>query len=247
MAHVGADRYAAAREQAWRTAAGRGRSPHPRTLPARDAGAELLGSVVYDLAELTWYARERPEPMRLALALALYRELPSYTVLMWGTAAYRECGTQTRQAFWAAYRALLGDPDDRLADPVGYSLWCDDFEDSDTVQEVWEGLEPRTLPARGPERLLEVAGPVPWALTAPLYQQLLPDRSWHRAIFRSLLASRLDGYGQIDAPKALRLLDRLRLTRHTEGLAELRARLEAECRTSVSQPKRAPPRRRSPN
>jgi hypothetical protein len=78
----------------------------------------VLSSVVYDLVDLTWDANERPEPERLALALALYRDLPSYAVLMYGTSAYRQFTGETRAAFWAAYRALLADPDDRLADPI---------------------------------------------------------------------------------------------------------------------------------
>jgi hypothetical protein len=72
------------------------------------------------------------------------------------------------------------------------------------------------------ERLLDVAGPVPWTLKAALYQRLLPDPAWHRANFRSLLVSRFAAYGQIDAPSALTLLNQLRLTHDTQGLANLR-------------------------
>ena len=240
--HVGVERYAAAREQAWRSAAGTGRAREPGTGAARGAGADVLGSVVYVLADLTWHDHERSERERLALAMALYRDLPSYAVLMYGTRAYRAFAVETRTAFWAAYRALLADPDDRLADPIAYSLWCDYFEDPTTVHDAWRGLEPGTLPPRGLERLLDVAGPVPWALKAPVYQRLLADPAWHPAIFRSLLYSRCDGYGQIDPPQALRLLNRLRLPRETEGLAELRAGLEAESRKPATQQKHRRPR-----
>jgi hypothetical protein len=179
----------------------------------------------------------RPEQERLALAMALYRDLPSYAVLMYGTSAYREFSGETRTAFWVAYRVLLADPDARLADPIAYSLWCDYFEDPKTVHEAWCGVDPSTLPRRGLERLLDVAGPVPWTLKAPLYQRLLPDLSRHQAIFRSLLSSRFDVYGRIDATQALRLLNQLRLTRDTAGLAELRARLEAENRRPAARRK----------
>jgi hypothetical protein len=47
--------------------------------------------------------------------------MPSYAVLMYGTRAYREFEGETRRRFWEAYRALLADADDRLADPISYS------------------------------------------------------------------------------------------------------------------------------
>jgi hypothetical protein len=255
IAHVGTERYAAAREHAWRSAAGTGKAREPGPAPARAAGESALGAVVHDLVDLTWDATERPEQERLALALALYRDLPSYDVLMYGTWAYREFTGETWTAFWAAYRALLADPDARLAAPVAYSLWCDYFEDPETVHDAWQGVDPGTLPRRGLGRLLEVAGPVPWALKAPVYQRLLPESSWHPAIFRSLLYSRFDVYGQIDATQALRLLNQLRLTREAggpprpgddpvrRGLAELRARLETDSRQPAARQQGRPPRR----
>jgi hypothetical protein len=48
---VGASRSAAARERAWRTAAGTGRGPAAPTAAARDADDDLLASVVSDLAD----------------------------------------------------------------------------------------------------------------------------------------------------------------------------------------------------
>jgi hypothetical protein len=62
LEHVGAERYAAARGQAWRTAIGTGRSRGPRSLPAFDTGDEQLGAVVSELADVTWYACDRPDP-----------------------------------------------------------------------------------------------------------------------------------------------------------------------------------------
>jgi hypothetical protein len=197
-----------------------------RDRPGRDAADDLLAAVVSDLADWTWYAAERPEAERLALGLALYRDLPSYAVLLYSTGAYRQFGDETRAMFWAAVRALLADANDRLADPIAYALWCDNFEDATTVQEAWRGIDPATLAPRGLARLLDAAGPVPWALKAPLYERLLPDRAWHPALFRSLSFSRFDAYGEIAAPEALALLSRLRLPRDTAGLAELRAALE---------------------
>lgn len=228
---VDAAQYAAAREHAWRTAAGTGGLRPVSADVADGVGAEALGAVAFDLADHTWTAPGLSDLERLALALALYRDLPSYAVLMWGTSAYRGFGREARTAFWASYRELLCDADDRLADPVAYSLWCDYFEDARTVDEAWRGLDPDTLPDRGLERLLDMSGPVPWALKERLYRRLVRKARWHPAIFRSLLYSRHDVYGQIDSAKALSLLDRLSLpsgAREAEMLPELRGRLEAD-------------------
>ena len=151
--------------------------------------------------------------------------MPSYAVLMYGCRAYRRLGPLGRDAFWAAYRSLLAQEDDRLAAPVAYSLWVDYFEDSETVAEAWGGLTSADLGPRGLERLLHASGPVPWRLKAPLYESLLPDPAWHPAIFSGLVNSRFDTYGRIDVSAASRLLDRLQLPPGTAGLAELRRAL----------------------
>jgi hypothetical protein len=79
---------------------------------------------------------------------------------------------------------------------LGFSLSL--FRDAEIARDAWNGINPDTLAPRGLQRLLEVAGPVPWALKAPLYKRLLPDPARHQAIFGSLLLSRFDVYGQID-------------------------------------------------
>src|SRR5688500_14366713 len=82
---VDASQYAAAREHAWRTAAGTGSLRPEDADVAHGVGAEALGAVAFDLADHTWRARGVSDVERLALAFALYRDLPSYAVLMWGT------------------------------------------------------------------------------------------------------------------------------------------------------------------
>jgi hypothetical protein len=223
IGRVGPEAYAAAVEHAWRTAAGTGRRQTARPWSVED---EVASSVIHDLAEAAAHSWSIAGSERVALLLALYRDVPSYAVLTHAGDAYRDLEPDARAAFWAAYRALLDDPDDRLADPVAYSLWCDYFEAPEYVEAAWTALtgDPG-LGRRGTERLLGVAGPVPWALKAPLYERLFPDPDWHRWLFESLAASRFDVYGQVEPGQALRLLDRLRLRADTPGLAELRRAL----------------------
>jgi hypothetical protein len=236
IGRVGPEAYEAAVEHAWRTAAGTGRGEGARPRSAED---RVAAAVIHELAEAAAYSWPISGAERVALLVALYRQLPSYAVLMHAGHAYRDLEPEARPAFWAAYRALLDDPDDRLADPVAYSLWCDYFEAPDDVEVAWTALtgDPG-LGRRGTERLLGVAGPVPWALKAPLYERLWPDRAWHRALLESLSASRFDVRGQVDPGQALSLLDRLRLGADTPGLAELRR--------ALAQPAAPARRRRAP-
>ena len=60
---------------------------------------------------------------------------------------------------------------------------------------------PALIEAAG-ERVLDVAGPVPWDYKAPLYERLAEEERWHAAILRSLQFSQTDVYGSIDASAA---------------------------------------------
>jgi hypothetical protein len=126
---------------------------------------------------------------------------------------------------WREYRDLLATDDDRLADPVAYSLWVDFFEDPETVGEAWREL---TLDEdeRRLTRLLSVSGPVPWSLKAPLFERLAPDRRWHEPIVRALGGVAFDVYGDIDEHSAANLLSQLDPPPDLPGLADLRRRLD---------------------
>jgi hypothetical protein len=65
-------------------------------------------------------------------------------------------------------------------------------------------------------------------LKVPIYERLVESTHWHPFIFRSLLYSAFDVYGQIDAKVARMLLENLSLSKTTEGLYELREKLDAE-------------------
>ena len=164
---------------------------------------------------------------RLQMALRLYSEMPCYanTVVLHGF--YREFDETQRRVLWDAYRTWLSAEDDRLADPVAHSLWVDFFEDETTVEEAWrEATRQDVAPwERRVARVLQVAGPVPWALKAPLLDELAGgDARHHHAVFRALAGSAFDHLGDL-GPEAAGLLERLALPDGTPDLAALRARL----------------------
>ena len=171
---------------------------------------------------------------RLSFALALYRDMPSYANLMYVSTFFPQFETDVRTVFWDAYRSLLGDADDRLANPVAYSLRVDYFEHPERAAEAWPEMTRSQASERSLKRLVPASGPVPYELKAPLYQQLALDPQSHEILFRGLFASQFDLYGKIDVPDAAQLLDRLYLPSDTKGLSELKAGLADSQATTPS-------------
>jgi hypothetical protein len=217
---VGAERYAAACAWAWASAAGTGRCGGARSFPGS------LQTVPEEFGTAWWDARV-PLSERLEMGLALYREMPCYanTVALHGF--YSEFSAEDRGRLWDAFRAALEDPDQRLADPVAYSLWVDFFEDAATVEEAWQQTTAGTAGERWERRVvrvLDVAGPAPWALKDDLFARLCDEPRLHPAIFRAIAGSAFDVFGKLGS-SAASWLDRLDLPADTPDLAALRARV----------------------
>jgi hypothetical protein len=221
IASIGSDRYRCAQEWAWATAATTGTSAG-RSEPKfpRDCV-----NVPQDLGNMIWYEPGLGRGKRMDTTFALYRDMPCYALLMYLQMHFGDLDSDEKAKMWKEYRALLSHPDGRLAGPITYSLWCNYFEDRATVAEAWRELTPPTVGPQGISRLLRAAGPVPYELKEPLYLRLVPQRRWHSDIFESLWASRFDIFGNIDRPKARKLLDRLYGVPNKENVARLRAEL----------------------
>ncbi|MFI5237773.1 MAG: hypothetical protein ACHQLA_07545 [Ignavibacteriales bacterium] len=99
------------------------------------------------------------------------------------------------------------------ADPIGYVLWVELFEDQSTVNETWHGLINSNPSNASILRLLLQSGPVPFQLKEPIYENLISDTSNHQAIFKSLLYSAFDVFGQIDNTKVRVILEKLSIDR----------------------------------
>jgi hypothetical protein len=112
------------------------------------------------------------------------------------------------------------------ADPVGYVLWVDFFEDSDIVRETWQGLMNYSTNKKALLRLIEYAGPVPFDLKEPVYLKLLEDENDHIHIFNSLFYSAFDIYGNIDNKKAGMLLSKLKVKTDSENYKQLKEKIE---------------------
>ncbi|MCX4807223.1 hypothetical protein OG594_37390 [Streptomyces sp. NBC_01214] len=173
---------------------------------------------------------------RLRLGFGLVDLLDEYWVTVEiGFAVQGASDPDTACALWNGYRTRLAAPAD--CEAIVYSLWVDWFEDRDTAEtaftevlgrditQLWPDA-PEPLLRRG-RRVLEASGPVPWQVKAPVYRAATRVPALHEAVFRGILHSHHDVYGDLDPVRALAVLDLLDLPEDTEHLAELRSALES--------------------
>ena len=88
IGRVGSTNWEAARAYAWRTAARTGR--HGGTETTWNAEDEALNQVLHDVADAAAYNWSLDGRRRVGLLFALYREAPSYAILMYAGHAYRD-------------------------------------------------------------------------------------------------------------------------------------------------------------
>ena len=215
---LGEERYREACRLAWQESADRrfGRGGHPEPTAGPDLADEI--------ADLLWYS-ELPRSKALDHLFEVYDEMPDYGHLMVLTHVYAELSPEERSRLHRFYRGRLALEERALREPVEYSLWCDFFENPETVTEWWHALAEPGSPEPVLRRVLPISGPVPWNLKVPVYENLLPAERWHEAIFESLVGSAFDYFGKIDRDEARRILGRLRLPADHPGLRELAEKL----------------------
>ncbi|MGW4705539.1 hypothetical protein [Streptomyces sp. NPDC004285] len=138
-------------------------------------------------------------------------------------------GPLPADVLWDGYRQRL--EADRESEAVTYSLWVDWFEDHATSATAFAEVlgndidrvaaQRSEAPLRRARRVLECSGPVRWTVKEPTYRTAMRLPDLHSAVFRGLLASFHDVYGDLEPAAALALLDRLDLPTDTQHLAEL--------------------------
>ncbi|MFG2981165.1 alpha/beta fold hydrolase [Streptomyces sp. NPDC048258] len=152
-----------------------------------------------------------------------------------------EDGPLPAAVLWNGFRRRLEAVRESAA--VADCLWLDWFEDRRTAGTAFAevlgddigrlpGRELPGDPGRDPlvrraRRVLEVSGPVPWPAKAAAYETAALVPVLHPALFRALLASHHDLYGDLEPAPALALLERLRIPADTEHLAALQGALRA--------------------
>ncbi|MFD3876105.1 hypothetical protein [Streptomyces sp. NPDC058623] len=138
-------------------------------------------------------------------------------------------GPLPADVLWDGYRERL--EADRDIEAVTYSLWVDWFEDHSTSATAFAEVlgndidrmvaDPSKALLRRACRVLECSGPVPWPVKEPTYRTAVRLPALHPSLFRGLLASFHDVYGDQEPAAALALLNQLDLPMHTQHRAEL--------------------------
>ena len=156
---------------------------------------------------------------KISLGFELFETFPSYyhflTPFYYGISNKEIVDPNEKQIIWRHFMKYLAS-ETHYADPVGYVLWVEFFEDHMTVRDTWQGLVNNYSDKKALLRLLEQAGPVPFDLKEIQYDRLIVDKENHELIFNSLLYSAYDVYGQIDKNKALEILAKLKIDTKTE-------------------------------
>ncbi|HMQ04745.1 MAG TPA: hypothetical protein PKD26_12575 [Pyrinomonadaceae bacterium] len=181
-----------------------------------------------ELSETVWQS-SMPTGQKIELGFRLFELFPDYYHflvpfyhLIRSNGAIAE---DQKQLVWKQFMDYLG-ADDHYADPVGYVLWVEFFEDPETVVETWNGLIRSVTKPSVLLRLLEHAGPVPYELKEQVYKELLADPGNHETIFKSLLYGAFDVYGKLDKDNALKLLSELTIDRDTSEYKQLMLKLK---------------------
>lgn len=214
---IGAERYAFACRLARQTAG----DPQYGT---QVGGTPFDSDIPHAIADMILNSSLTPYD-QLQLILQLYDEMPCYAFLMYLKSYHERLIVPYPTTFWDWIRHQLETPDLALNQPVTYALWCDFFEDPQTVDTAWTHLM-TPLPSRQAlQTILIHSGPVPFPLKRVLYATLLPDATWHYFIFRSLLHTQFDVYGKLEKQEARRLVQRLELPADTEHVATLKQAL----------------------
>ncbi|MGI5401081.1 hypothetical protein ACQEVG_16780 [Streptomyces sp. CA-135486] len=175
-------------------------------------------------------------PGQLRLAFGLLDLLDDYWVTCEILFAHQgPDGPLPTEVLWNGYRRRLEAP--QVSEAVTYSLWVDWFEDRSTSATAFAEVlghdmdqlttdAPDTLLRRA-RRVLECSGPVPWQTKQATYRFATRLPALHLALFKGLLSSYHDFYGDLQPDAALALLAELDLPVNTEHLKELRTVLTA--------------------
>ena len=140
---------------------------------------------------------------------------------MYSTHFYKEFSVGEKALWWAGVRERLGSSDAALRNPLEYSLWCDYFENTETVEEAWQALTSDASNERILRCVIKASGPVPYELKRTLYEQLAERLEWQQPIFEALFYSAHDFFGQIDPTHAGHLVARLQIAEGRLALSSL--------------------------
>jgi len=181
--------------------------------------------------EINWRIWETPngldDAQKVQLTFEVYIDIPCYPLLSHiYIQHYNTLSNTATERFWSHVASLLAQPEEALAQPVVYLLAVDFFEDQTQQYDAWNRLVTPETPRNTLRRILEADAAMPFSEKAPLYRRLLPDPSWHQAIYNSIRSSYYSFFGGIDKIEAVELLKHLHSVEQMEGYHAFRQLLQ---------------------
>lgn len=186
-------------------------------------------SIFWDISDKVWHssATSKQKIERGFLLFDLFPDYYNFLVPFYHLIRNSEIKDESeKQIIWKKFMAYLS-AEPYYADAVGYVLWVDFFEDSTTVVETWQGLMNHIVDHKALLKLLEHSGPVPYELKEPVFINLLPDKENHQTIFKSILYSAFDVFGQLDKDRAFGLVLQLEVDKNSYEFEQLILRLHS--------------------
>jgi hypothetical protein len=157
-------------------------------------------------------ALRRPASERLALLVALFQDLPLYSVLAACNLLLHDLPRSARAPFWQELAASCALERSARADAVETALFADFFADPMSVEEAWAALVDPGLPEACLRAALRVSAPVPWRLKRLVIARLLAKETWHPVLFQALRGGLHAFFGPtLEREEALLVLGRLAL------------------------------------
>ena len=181
-----------------------------------------------EISDKVWYSK-MTNRQKISLGFQLFETFPSYyhylTPFYHGIRNKEITDPTEKEIIWKHFMKYLAS-ENYYADPVGYVLWVEFFEDETTVRDTWHGLVNNYSDKKSLLRLLEQAGPVPFDLKESIYNNLLVEKTNHELIFISLFNSAYDVFGKIDKKKSRNILAKLKVDTETENYKHLKEKLK---------------------
>jgi hypothetical protein len=147
---------------------------------------------------------------KIDLFFELYEEIPSYTLISECSISYWPLSPHATSKYWERYRNLLNSDNDDLCWALEYHLWSGHFEGTE-VEDAWNALTKDLSRKKAIYRILRVSGPVPFELKNNLYDSLIQYREYHPSIYKGIVGSAFDVYGDGTQDQLIPVLDKLDL------------------------------------
>lgn len=191
-----------------------------------DLNSFYNSNIPHELSDYVWDSSIKISE-KLKIAFELYEDLPCYAVLMYINLNFNEFSLNEKSMLWNKLRTYLMSEDEIHAKPIEYTIWCDYFEDDNKVEEAWDNILREPVNDTLIKRTLECSGPVPFKLKEELYFNLISDKKWHYYIYKSLLTSAFDYFGNIEKDKARCIIKNLNISKEIENFDRLKEFLDA--------------------